>query len=602
MPLRLGESARERGFHALVVVGRLKPAISLGAAQAEAQTYAADAAERYPDTDKNYGMKVVSLSEQIFGHLRPVFLTLFAATGFVVLIGCANLTALLMARAESRRREVAVRFALGASRRRILLESLAESVFVSLVGGLLGLLVASGAIRILTALSPVSVFHSYPIRLDGWILGFALAVSVMCGLLFGTLPALRASRGEAAPGLREESPGIAPRSRLLFFLLVVSEISLATTLLIGAGLSVTSFIGLLRADLGVNLSRVLTMDLFLPLSEYRDTSKKIGLLREMLQRIERLPGVEAVGMNYALPFSGVDPSNGFEIDGRPPRSAGEIRSANLGLVNPDYFRTLGIPLLRGRTFSDSDTGDRPLVAIIDERLVRQYFRGEEPLGRRLTIANDRPRMIVGVVGAVKQDTFEETPRPYVYLPYEQLCYMYTKLAIKTRGEGPLRLVSGVRRVVRDLDRNLPISNVSTLEESYRSSIGPQRFSMLLVTIFAGIAFLLAQIGIYGVLDFLSKQRRREAGVRLALGAGPGQVSWLIVKQGLKLSLAGAVLGLGLALMIGKVLASLVYGIGTMDLVVFCVVPALTLAAAFLSYLRPARALSKVDPMEMLRSD
>jgi predicted permease len=602
IPLRLREGARERGYHAFFVVARLKPGVCLRAAKEEMRAYAEHAAERYPDSDKGYGMKVVSLSDQIFGHLRPVLLTLFAATGFVVLIGCANLAALLMARGEEGRREVAVRLALGASRWRIAGESLLESVLLALAGGLLGLGVAFAATRVMTALSPVNVFQTYPVRVDGRVWGFTLAVSVACGLLFGLIPALRASRVDTVTGLREGSLNTTARSRLMFFLLVISEVSLATTLLVGSGLSVKSFLGLLRVDLGVRMKRVATMDLFLPLSEYGETPKKVGLLREMLARIKALPEVEAVGMNYGLPLSGVDPSNGFTIVERPPLTAGEIQSANLGLINADYFQALGIPFLRGRTFQESDTEGRPPVAIVDERMVKQYFKDEDPLGKRLTIANNTPRTIVGVVGTLKQDTFEETARPYVYLPYQQFCYMYTRLAVKTRGKDPLRVVAAVRGVVQGLDKNLPISNVSTLEESYRKSIAPQRFSMILVTLFAAVALLLTQVGIYGVMNFLSRQRQREVGIRVALGAAPGQVFRLLVRQGFVLSLAGAALGLGIALLASKTLASLVYGIDTVDLIVFCAVPVLTLLAAFLAYFRPARDLSGVDPMEILRAD
>jgi predicted permease len=598
----LREGARDRGYHALVAVGRLLPKVSLQAAQEEVRAYAAHAAEQYPDSDKGYGMRVVSLSEQIFGHLRPVLLALLAATGFVVLIGCVNLAALLTARGEADQRQVAVRVALGASRSRILCESLLASAALALAGGLLGLLVALAATRLLARLSPLGVFHSYPIPVGARVFGFTVGAALLCGLLFGLAPALRASRVDPAIAVREGGRGASGRSRRTLFPLVVAEVALTTTLLIGSGVSLKSFVGLLRADLGMNLDGVLTAELFLPFDPYRDPPRKVGLLHEMLERIQALPEVQAVGMNYALPFSGVDPSNGLTIVGRPPQKDDEQPSANLGLVNGGYFAALGIRLLRGRTFGDSDTADRQQVAIVDERLVKQYFPNEEPLGRQVTIADDKPRTIVGIVGAVKQDAFEEKPRPYVYLPYQQLCTMNTRLAIKARGVDPLRLVPLVRGVVKDLDKDLPVANVSTLSDAYRTAIAPQRFSMLLVTLFAAIALLLSQVGIYGVMNFLSRQRRREAGIRMALGAAPGQVFRLLVRQGLLLSLAGAALGLTIALLASKVLASLAYGIGTVDATVFCTVPALTLVAAFLAYFRPARALSGTDPVESLRSE
>lgn len=600
-PLIMGPEAHSRGFRALLVVGRLKPGISLEAAQEELRAYAAHAAQLYPETDKGYGMKVVPLSDQIFGHLRPVLLTLWAATGFILLIASANLATLLLARGATRHREIAVRFALGASRWRILGESLTESVFLSLAGGLNGLIVAYAGTRLLTVWSPHSVFRSYPVTMAPSVIWFVLGVSLATGVLFGLLPALRGSQVDMADGLRSGSHGGTGRSRRAFLLLVVAEISLTTALLIGAGLSVRSFVGLLHADLGINPERVLTADLFLPLSRYQDTERKVEFFRELIERIQHLPGVESVGMNYALPFSGIDPSNGFAIEGRPPLQPGESQSANLGLVNPDYFKTLGIPLLRGRTFRESDTARAPLVAIIDERLAQQYFGREEPLGQRISIASDKLLTIVGIVGAVKQDAFEERARPYVYLPFQQRCYMFTSLAIKNRSEDPMRLVSAVRRQIRELDKDLPISNISTLEDSYRNAIAPQRYSMLLVSLFAGIALLLAQVGIYGVASFLTRQRRREIGVRIALGATPSQVFGLVVRQGLILSLVGASLGLVIAFFLGRVLGSLVYGISTTDTLVFCLGPGLALQAAFLAYYCPARALSSVDPNESLRS-
>jgi putative ABC transport system permease protein len=600
-PLIIGPEARKRGFRTLLVVGRLKPGISLAAAQEELRAYAAHSAEIYPETDKGYGMKVVALRDQIFGHLRPVLLTLWAATGFILLIASANLATLLLARGATRHREIAVRFALGANRWRIVGEALAESVFLSLAGGLIGLIIAFTGTRLLTALSPHNVFRNYPVTMAASVFWFTLGVSGAAGVLFGLLPALCGSRVDVADGLRSGSHGGMGRSQLAFLLLVVAEICLTTTLLIGAGLSVRSFVGLLRADLGVNPERVLTADLFLPLSRYRDTARKVEFFRELIERIQRLPGVASVGMNYALPFSGADPSNGFSIEERPPLQPGEIQSANLGLVNTDYFKTLDIPLLRGRTFRESDTEGTPLVAIIDERLARQYFGREEPLGRRISIASDKLMTIVGIVGTVKQDAFEETARPYVYLPFQQRCYMFTSLAIKTRSTDPISLMSAVRREVRELDKDLPISNFSTLEDSYRRAIAPQCYSMLLVSLFAGIALVLTQVGIYGVMNFLARQRRREVGVRMALGATPSQVFGLVVRQGLVLSLAGASLGLTIAFFLGKVMAGLVYGISTTDTLVFSLVPVLTLQAAFLAYYRPARALSGVDPNESLRS-
>ena len=600
-PLDMGTAAHERGFHVLTVVGRLKPGVGVGAADREARAYAEHAAAEYPETDAGYGLEVVSLREQVFGRLRPALLTLWAATGFVLLIACANLATLLMARGQAGHREVAVRLAIGASRARIVRESLLESVGLSLAGGALALGVAWAGVRLLAGLDPAGVFHAYPPAVDLRVFGFTFGVSLLAGLLFGGLPAFRASRIDAADGLREPS-GSAPRgARLVFSLLVVSQIALATSLMIGTGLAVKSYVGLLRADLGFDLDRVLTLDLFLPLSRYRDTPRKLALFHDLLERTRKLPGVEAAGMNYALPLSGADPSNGFTIQGRPPLAEGEIQSANLGLVDPGYFRTLGIPLDKGRPLRETDTADAPPVAVVDERMVEQYFAGEDPLGRRISIGGDRSLTIVGVVGSVAQEALEPAARPYVYLPYQQRCYMFTSLVVRTRLDDPRRLAPAIRDVVRGLDRELPISNVSTLEAAYRRSIAPERFSLLLISVIAGVALFLTEVGTYGVMSFVGRQRRAEVGVRIALGAEPGQVFRLLVRQGLVLSLSGAVLGVAIALIGGRVLGNLVYGVGTFDLLVFSIVPAVTLVAAFAAYYLPARSLSGVDPRGILQA-
>lgn len=600
VPYNLGSDAHERGFHYLNTVGRLRPGITLKGARQEMHAYARSAAEQYPDTDKKYGIKVVSLRDQIFGHLRPVLLTLWATTGFVLLIACANMATLFIARAQTARHYTAVRLALGASRWRIVAETLAESIALSLAGGVLSLGVAYGMTRLLTVLHPVDVFRNYPPRISLEVVAYTVGVSLLAGLLFGGMPAFWASQVDVRKHLVEAGTRLTGRSRWVFSVLVVSQIALATTLLIGMGLSLVSFRGLLRADLGVDLKNVLTMDLVLPRSRYKEQARKAAFFNDLLEKVKALPGVESVGLNYALPFSGADPSNGFEIEGRKYEKHQEP-SANLGFVNADYFKTLGIPLLRGRLFLPSDTDKAPLVAIVDERLVKQELGGEEALGRRLSIASDDKLTIVGVVGAIKQDAFETVARPYVYLPYQQRSYMFTSLAIKTSLEKPESLAPAVRSLVTMLDKDVPISNVSTLRDAYHAAIAPQRFTLLLISIFAGVSLFLMQVGTYGAIAYLTRQRHGEAGIRMALGAEPVQIFGLVFRQGLALSLAGTAIGLGLAVASGKVLANLVYGIETRDWLVFITVSVATLLAAFLAYYPSARTLSRVDPSDSLRS-
>jgi predicted permease len=598
-PLNVEDKANERGFHYLTTIASLSPGVSLETAREELEAYAAVAAEQFPDTDAGYGLSALSLRDQIFGSLRPALLTLGAATLILVLIACVNLATVLLARMYKKRRDTAVRLALGADRPRIVREWLSQSVALSLAGGAVSLCVAFVAIRVLTGLQPVEVFRSYPPRIGPEVILFTFGASLTAGLLFGTMPALLASRTDFPTAMRAGTTRLTGRSRLAFSTLVAAQISLSTALLIGMGLSFKSFQSLLHSDLGIDLENVVTFDLFLPRSKYRDTALKVEFLGELLDRIRGLPSVEAVGMNYALPFSGVNPSNRFEIEGRESRE-GEILSANLGLVNAGYFQTLGIPLLRGRMFLPGDVGDSTPVAIIDEGLARRYLDGRDPIGRRISIASNLWLTIVGVVGAVQHEALGDEARPYVYLPYQQRSYLFTSIAVKSRLEDPTSLSQPLRRLVSDLDEALPISNLSTLQNAYRKAISPQRFSLALISVLAGVSFFLTVIGVYGVMAFLVRQREQEAGIRITLGASPQQVVGLVVRQGLAVSLAGTAIGLAIAVAAGRVLENLAYGVETLDPIVFSMVAAIALVGAALAYYPAARALSKVEPSTLLR--
>lgn len=597
LPYDLGSSAHRRGFHYIYALGRLAPGASMTTARRELDRLTESAAERFPETERGYGLQLVSLHEEIFGHLRSTLWTLLGAAGVVLLIACANLATLLLARARSSHRDVAIRMAVGADRQRIIRESLVESVGLSLVGGILALVVAQGVTEVLTTFSPVRVLRSYPPDVDVVVIAFTVLVAIGAGLLFGGLPAFWASRIDVASAQREGTHQATRRSRSVYAALVMVQIALATTLLIGTGLSLRTYVGLIRADVGFDMEDVVTFDLHLPRSQYREEARKAALFRDLSGRISALPGVESVGLNYALPFSGVDPSNGFEIEGRTPRE-GESLSANLGLVNAGYFETLGILLLEGRGFRRSDDPGAAPVAVIDERMAERYFEEQDPLGRRIRIAGGEMATIVGVVGAVQQDALEEPTRPYVYLPIAQRSYLSTSVAVKTSREQPLAMAGDLRRVAAEFD--LPISNVSTLEQAYEEGIAPQRFSFLLIGCLGSLALFLALVGTYSVMSYLAAQRRREVGIRMALGADKRDVFWLFAREGLALSLLGTAIGLGLALGVERLLESLVHGIATLDAVVFVVVPVAILLAAFFAYFRPALAISRVDPNRALR--
>ena len=597
VPFDLGQSAYQRGSHFVYAVGRLASSVSVEAAQREMDAHARAAAEEFPDTERGYGVEVVALRDEIFGHLRPALLTLLAATGLVLLIACANLATLFLTRARTSYRDIAVRMALGADRRTIVRESLLGSVLLALSGGVLALLVAYGVAETLTKLAPLRVFNSYPPQVDFAVVIYTLAVSTLAGILFGGLPAYWASRIQIATGLRERIAQVTLRSRWVFASFVVLQIALATTLLLATGLSIRTYVKLLDADLGVDVRGIATFDLYLSRSQHRDQVSLAASFRDLHARISALPGVESVGVNYALPFSGVDPSNGFTIEGRPSRQ-GESLSANLGLVNPEYFATLGIPLLRGRLFRSTDGTDAAPVAIIDEHMAARYFGDRDPLGRRLSIASDEMATIVGVVGAVQQKAVEDRGLPYVYLPIEQRSTLSASFAVKTNLDDPLAVVDQVRRVVAEL--GVPISNVSTLEQAYANAIAPQRFNLLLITSLAGIALFLALVGVYVVMSFVADQRRREVGIRMAVGADAMRIFWLFAREGLTLSLVGTAIGLALGIGVERFLASLVYGVGPLDPVVFGLVPLAILLTAFLAYAVPARSMTRIEPSTVLR--
>jgi putative ABC transport system permease protein len=601
VPLVIGDRKSNRSFHNLAVVARLKPDVSISQARSEVQSLAAQAAQQYPDTNKTYGLKAVPLNEQVSGDLKPILLTMWAATGFVLLIACANLAVLLLARSTTRQKELALRQALGASRARILFQLFAENICLSLLGGVMGIFLAYFGTSLLIALAPYKVLQNIPVPIDLRVLGFALGLSALTGLLFGILPSLQI-KPDIAEELKEGAYGTPRRARRALQSLVVVEIALALVLLVGAGLSIKSFIYLLRIDPGFDSNRVLTMDVYLHFARYREQPQMVNFFRQAVERIKEIPGVESVGMNYALPLSGVNPSNRFEIEGRPPLEAGQAQSANLGIINPDYFRALGIPLKEGRYFDEGDKADSQPVAIIDERMARQFFPDQDPLNKRISIAGDQKLTIVGIVGAISHAFFEETPRPYVYVPFEQRCYSFTSFAIRSRSQDPTGLIASVRQEMKALDRDLPISNIRTLENSHSEAIAPRRYSMTLLIAFASIALFLTEIGIYGVMNYAARQRRQEIGIRMALGARSSDIFRLFIRQGMTLTAIGIAGGLAISAAMARLMTSLVYGIGTRDLLTFSSVSVLAAMITFLACYLPARSAARVNLTDVLRAE
>lgn len=605
-PMDLNGRSTERRFRYVLALGRLAGGADLGEARERIESYARHAAGTYPETDQGYGFSIVPLGEQVFGHLRPVLLLLWLATSLVLLVACANLATLLAARGESRRQEVALCVALGAGRGRIVRQSLGESLLLALIGGLLSLPLAALALRWIGHLRPLPVFESYPPRLGLVVVAVALGVALLAGLLFGALPAWRAGRVDAARSLQQNGARLAGAGpKISLSLLVIVQIALTTALLCGVGLAGRSLAATLEADLGVEVDRILTFDLHLPMRHYREPARKIDFLDRLLEGVGALPGVESVGMNYALPLGGTDPSNRLRVPGQTSDEPGEVHSANLGLVNAGYFETLGIPLLRGRLFRESDTREATPVAVIDQGLADRYFPGEDPLGRRLAIAGDQELTIVGVVGNVRHHLSQTAHRPYVYLPYPQRSYLFTSLAVKTTLRDPLDVTEQIRGVARELDPRVPLSNPSTLQSAFREAIAPQLFSFLLIATFAGLALILTLVGTFGVSSFVSRQRRREAAVRMALGSPPRRVFFLLVRKGALLGLAGALAGIALAQAARGLTASLSHELASQeaaahDLWLYLSVAAIMILASTAACYFPARSLSRVDPATNLR--
>jgi putative ABC transport system permease protein len=600
------QQAANRNRHYLEVIARLKPGVTLAQAQTEMSTIATRLQQQYPDTNADLGAAVTSLHEHLVGDIKPALLILLGAVGLVLLIACANVANLLLARAAVRQKEIAVRVALGARRLRLIRQFLTESVLLSTLGGVVGMAIAFGGLLFLKSFIPENISQAREISIDFRVLGFTLLVSVATGLIFGLAPAIQATRFNQVETLKEGGRDAATggSGKRLRSLLVMSEVAISLVLLIGAGLLINSFLRLRNIDPGFRADNLLTMKVVLPEPKYKEPERRAAFYTDVIQRVGSLPGVRSAAVTTNLPLYRQGNSISVSIEGRPEPPPGQELIAVTRIISPGYFDTMSIPLLAGRSFTDQDTDTSPTVVVISETMARRFWPGEEAIGKRIAAGRIRTPAdlieVVGVVKDVRQFQLTAEPRPQMYLSYRQAAFFAPRdLVVKTDVD-PASMATTVRKTVWEIDKDQPVSNIQTMEEILADSIARQRFSMLLLAIFAGVALVLAGVGIYGVMSYSVAQRTREIGIRMALGAQTGAVLKLAVGYGMKLVIAGIVIGLIAAFALTRVMSSLLFGVTATDPTTFTLISLLLVAVAALASYIPARRATKVDPMIALR--
>lgn len=595
-PLAPNESPRQmRDRSYLDTWGRLKPGVTLQAAQAQMSAIAQRLEKQYPNEDEDTGIVLVPVHEEAVGSLRPMLLMLSAAVAFVLLIACANVANLLLARAAARSREIAIRAALGASRLRLIRQLLTESLLLALLGGGLGLLLAVWALPILLSLSPPEIADFTGIGLNREVLAFSLVASVVTGTLFGLAPAFFGSRANPTESLREGERGSSLGRTSARSALIAIEIALSLVLLVGAGLMMKSFVRLTQVDPGFNADRLLVFNTGLARSA--DAMQQTNFYREVVERIKAVPGVQSVGAVSRLPLAGGNSSRSFSVPGDPQSYEADVR-----VSTPDYFSTMGIPLVRGRHFTEHDTGTSLPVAIINQATAAAAFKGRNPIGQYLTDFGPKAEklQIVGVVGNVRHLALEKAARPEIYVPFTQTHWPSMFFAVRSAVANPLGLLPAVQGAVWSVDRNVPLANTRTMQDVLAHSVLRRKFVMLLLSIFAGLATLLAAIGLYGVISFSVAQRTKEIGIRMALGGQRSDMLRLVLRQGGTLVAIGLLIGVPMALFATRLLGTLLYGVSPADFATYLFVIALLVGAAFLASFVPAFRATKVDPMVALR--
>ncbi len=598
----------QRGAHYMTVIGRLKDGVSKEQANAEMTAIAARLEQQYPDKNLHRSVAVEPALEALVGDIRPTLLILLGAVACVLLIACANVANLLLARAMTRHKEMAIRSALGASRLRVIRQLLTESVLLSLAGGGLGLLLAVWWSDLLVSLGKQDIPRALQVGLDWRVLGFTLLVSVTTGVVFGLVPALQTSKTELTESLKEggRGSGEGARRNRVRGLLVVSELAIAVVLLVGAGLLIQSLWRLRQVPPGFKPENVLTFNVAVPEVKY-DTGKQVQFFQDLKARVEALPGVQSTGFVEPLPLGGDRFTLSFETEGHPI-AKGDQPSADFFLVGPGYFRTMGIAQIKGRDFDDRDQHKSQQVIIVTETFAKQFFPGEDPIGRRIkpgisTFEGDKSQMreIVGIVRDVKHQSLAVESKPAFYVPHAQVPFNQMTVVVRTTSD-PHSLITAVTKEVGSMDRELPVFSTKTMEEYLSASVAAPRFNTTLLTIFAAVALVLTIVGLYGVMNYSVAQRTNEIGIRMALGAQRGQIGTQFLSLGLRLLAAGTILGLIGAWWAGRAMQSVLFDVPTLHLATLFGTALVMTAVSLIACLIPTRHATKVDPIVALRAE
>ena len=591
---------QSRGNHpGLYGIARMRSGITIEQARAEMDTIATRLEQQYPDSNSGARVSVNTMLDTFVRDIRPVLLVLVGDVAFVLLIACANVANLLLSRAAVRRKEVAIRGALGASRLRLVRQLLTESVLLAFAGSVLGLALALVGVKAIVAVSPNDIPRSREIGLDWRVLGFTLGIALLTGIVFGIVPALQASRSAMSETLKDggrgSTGGLRQRLRRV---LVVAEVALSLILLIGAGLMIRSFY---RVDPGFDVSNLLSVEVKLPRAKYPDAPSRVAFYRQLVERVASLPGVQASGIATGLPLGNNGNQTSFRVVGQPEPAPGHVPLTEVVYVSSDYFKAMSIPLIEGRTFDDHDTKDAPPVMIIDDSFAKRYWPGEDAIGKQVKFDSDAPpTTVVGIAGRVRMEGLDnDSGRVQAYFPSTATSWDNMTVVAKTSAN-PTSLTGAIRQAVISMDPDQPIYNVRTVEQIRDESVAPRRLNMLLFGVFAAAALLLAVVGIYGVMSYSVAQRTHEIGIRMALGANHKDVLKLVLGQGIVLALTGVAIGLVGALIVTRWMQSLLFSVSPLDPITFAAISFTMIAAALLACFVPARRALKVDPLTALR--